>query len=388
MQRLEQRDVLKIHGVACSSSVSRILLEDGTSIEACGFGAETTSIGELVFTTAMTGYPESLTDPSYMGQILIITHPLVGNYGVPRPRVENGLSLNMESESIKIAGLIVAEYSWAYHHSHAVMSLGEWLDQDGVPGAYGVDTRWLVTKIRDAGVMKAVIATGPARDVPGWDELEDKLRRTPSYDEIDYASLVSPRRPLEYRAWGEEKARVAVLDCGVKHGIVRRLLEAGYTVVRMPCDTPADVLVDGFDAVVLGSGPGNPGLLHRQARIAEDLATSGKPVLGICLGHQLLAMGLGARVYKMKFGHRAVNKPVVDVETGRCYITTHNHGYAVARDSLEGADLREWFRSPDDGTVEGFKMKGAPVAGVQFHPEAGPGPWDTTWIFKMLLERG
>lgn len=360
---------------------ARILLEDGAAVEACGFGAEATITGELVFTTAMTGYPESLTDPSYMGQILVITHPMVGNYGVPRVRVHNGLSLNMESEGVKVAGLLVAEYP-EYSHPEAMTSLGGWLEESGVPGAYRLDTRWLVKRVRSRGVMQAIVSV--SSEPPSWDELWRRLRSSPRYDEVDYASLVSPRRPLSYKPRGRSRGRVSLLDCGVKHGIVRRLLDAGLEVVRMPCDSTAEELLEGFNGVVLGSGPGNPGLLARQARTAADVATSGKPVLGICLGMQLLALGLGAEVYKMKFGHRGVNKPVKDLETGRCYITTHNHGYAVDQDSLGPAGLRAWMVNPDDGTLEGFKMRGAPVIATQFHPEAGPGPWDSTWIFERF----
>ncbi len=366
--------------LACTSK-ARILLEDGTAVEACGFGAEATVTGELVFTTAMTGYPESLTDPSYMGQILVITHPMVGNYGVPRVRVENGLSLNMESESIKVWGLLVSEYP-EYSHPEAVQSLGEWLESSGVPGAYRLDTRWLVKKVRTRGVMQAVVSV--SREPPGWEELWRRLRSSPRYDDIDYTAIASPKAPLAYKPGGTVRGRVSLLDCGVKHGIVRSLLKAGLEVVRMPCNSSADELLDGFDGVVLGSGPGNPRLLARQSRVAAEVATSGKPVLGICLGMQLLALGLGARVYKMKFGHRGVNKPVKDLETGRCYITTHNHGYAVDQDSLEEADLKPWMLNPDDNTLEGVKMRGAPVMATQFHPEAGPGPWDSSWIFHRF----
>ncbi|MEB3773345.1 MAG: glutamine-hydrolyzing carbamoyl-phosphate synthase small subunit [Desulfurococcales archaeon] len=360
---------------------SRILLEDGTGIEACGFGYEGVSVGELVFTTAMTGYPESLTDPSYAGQILVITHPHVGNYGVPRVRTWRGLALNMESESVKVSGLIVSDYP-DYSHPEALWSLGEWLASDGVPGAYGVDTRWLVKKIRSMGVMQAVVATG--EDPPGWGELSHILETSPRYDEVDYASLRSPRRPITYKPPGRARGRVSLLDCGVKHGIIRSLLDSGLEVTRMPCDSKAEDLLEGFDGVVLGSGPGNPELLKRQASTAGDLVASGKPVLGVCLGMQLLALGMGAGVYKMKFGHRGVNKPVKDLETGRCYITTHNHGYAVDPDTLGGAGLKPWFVNPDDGTLEGVKVRGAPVIATQFHPEAGPGPWDTRWIFRLF----
>ena len=367
---------------------ARLLLESGTAVEACGFGAPGTRVGEVVFTTAMTGYPESLTDPSYRGQILVETHPMVGNYGVPsRSRLYHGVPLDYESDHVQVEGFVVAELPKPSHYA-SVASLHAWLAGEGVPGIYRVDTRMLVEEIREHGVEMGILAVYPAhQEPPSWDELAKKLSSSPRYDDVVLAYRTEPSSVVTHRPQGRPRARVSLLDCGVKYGILRRLLERGVEVTRIPCSkaTP-DMLLDGYDGVVLGNGPGNPALLKREARVAAEAASSGKPVLAICLGAQLLALGLGAETYKLPYGHRGVNKPVVEIETGRCMVSTHNHGYAVSWESLEAAGLRPWFRQPDDGTLEGFLLRGAPVLATQFHPEAGPGPWDSSWVFDKFVK--
>ncbi|MET1101172.1 MAG: glutamine-hydrolyzing carbamoyl-phosphate synthase small subunit [Pyrodictiaceae archaeon] len=365
---------------------ARLLLANGLGFEGCGFGAMGTAIGEAVFTTAMTGYPESLTDPSYRGQILVETHPMMGNYGVPSPsRRYAGIPLDYESDRVQVEGFVVAELPAPSHHA-SVMSLDEWLRKEKVPGIYRVDTRLLVRILREHGVLMAALAVFPCKEPVAWDELARLLRESRSYDERVLALEVSPRKPIIHDPPHGVKARVSMLDCGVKYGILRRLLERGISVTRYPCDTPADELLDGYEGVILSNGPGNPSLLKKQTEVAAQVATSGKPVLAICLGMQLLSIGLGAKAYKLPYGHRGINKPVVELGTGKCYITTHNHGYAIDPDSLEGTGLLPWFTQPDDGTLEGVKSKDGLILATQFHPEAGPGPWDTTWIFDEFLK--
>ncbi|GAB6148739.1 glutamine-hydrolyzing carbamoyl-phosphate synthase small subunit [Stetteria hydrogenophila] len=378
--------VYTLPGLRCRHGLrARVLLEDGVALEGCGFGAAGTRVGEVVFTTAMTGYPESLTDPSYRGQILVATHPLIGNYGVPsRRRRVHGIPLDYESDRVQVEAFIVAEATEPSHHA-SEESLHEWLEREGVPGVYRVDTRFLVEHIREHGVLMGVVSVYPEDgDLPGWGELEGILKSSPRYDDLLLAPSAGPREPVTHTPEGRVRGRVSMLDCGVKYGILRSLLERGLEVTRYPCTAEPSQLLDGYDGVVLSSGPGNPALLRDQARTAAEVASSGKPVLAVCLGMQLLALGLGAEIYKLPYGHRSVNKPVVDLETGRCMITTHNHGYAVDWDGLEGTGLKPWFKQPDDGTLEGVKTRDGLVLATQFHPEAGPGPWDAKWVFDRF----
>jgi carbamoyl-phosphate synthase small subunit len=381
--------VYKYPGLKCSLSLkARLLLENGVGLEGCGFGYPTTAVGEVVFTTSHTGYTESLTDPSYKGQILVTTHPMVGNYGVPArtahiPRVLE----DYESGEIQAEGYIVSSLPLPNHYA-SVSSLHSWMASEEKPGLYSVDTRFLVKLIREKGVMMGVLSTYPeSSDPPSWDELYRKLSSTPSYGEVPLAYKVSPRKPVIHRPLGLPKASVGVLDCGLKHGILRNLLALGLEVTRYPCTSKPDQIIEAHDAVVVSNGPGNPSLLVDAIQSAGEIAVSGKPVLGICLGMQLIALGLGGESYKLPYGHRAVNKPVVENGSGRCFITTHNHGYAIDAGFLGEAGLSVWFTQPDDGTLEGFKSRDGNVLAVQFHPEGGPGPWDTTWIFKVFASR-
>jgi len=347
-----------------------IHLEDGTYLEGCSFGAEGTRVGEVVFTTAMNGYVEALTDPSYKGQILVFTHPLIGNYGVPEPKWMDGVLLNMESERIQVEGVIVAEETepskW-----NAAASLHQWLSSQGVPGVSGVDTRMLVRKLRMVGSMMGTISSGRDGDP------DMKWR----YDDVDFTEQTSPRGVIVH---GGGSDVLVVVDCGVKHGILRELLARGFQVVRVPCkSSPEDVLKLRPRGIIFSNGPGNPNLLSGLVETFRGLAEEHIPILGICLGHQVAALAMGGRVRKMRFGHRAINKPVIEEETKSCFVTTHNHGYGVYPEDVP-PNMRIWFRNPDDGVVEGLMHEELPIMTTQFHPEARAGPRDAAWVFDSF----
>jgi len=362
-----------------------LYLEDGSLFEGCGFGWEGVRVGEVVFTTSMVGYPESITDPSYRGQILVLTHPLIGNYGVARRDLRLGsgeVYLHFESGEPQIEGLVVFEETEPSHWS-SERSLHRWLEEHRVPGLSRVDTRAIVKRLRERGVMMGVIATWRDNRRADAEELREILLRSPRYEDTPYAYQVSPREPIEHGDGGEV---IAVLDCGVKHGILREVISRGFKVVRYPCTSEPSEVVRGAVGVIISNGPGNP-LAHGEAiEVVRGLLEYGLPTLGICLGHQLIALASGGDVFKLRYGHRGANKPVLDLETGLGYVSTQNHGYAVDPESIREAGFRPWFINIDDKTLEGFKHSEKPVLGVQFHPEAGPGPYDLTWVFDLFAK--
>ena len=369
-----------------------LVLEDGTALRGRGFGAPGTAVGEVVFTPGMVGYTEALTDPSYAGQILVFTYPLIGNYGVAPPslRDEFGLPLHFESEGVKVEGVVVHEVCSKPSHWASVKTLDEWLREEGVPGIWGVDTRYLVQRLRERGAMAGALTVYEEGEEPNLGELL-QLARSFDYGGRNLAREVSAREPVLLSSGGG-RGLVAVLDCGVKASIVRAILRRGFDVAILPYGTPAERVVD-LDpaAVVLSNGPGNPELCTEVISCARALAEYGVPMLGICLGHQVISLALGARTYKLPYGHRGANKPVVDVRTGRCYVTSQNHGYAVDLESLRGTGLELWFVNADDGTVEGVRSEEKKILCVQFHPEGAPGPNDTQWVFDYfarLVARG
>ncbi len=367
---------------------SVIVLENGLVVRGCGFGAPGIRVGEIVFTTNIVGYPESLTDPSYKGQILVYTHPLVGNYGVPSRKLDYlGIPLNYESDKIQVEAFVVA-YETSPSHWASTCSLHEWLKEEGVPGVSGVDTRSLVKIIREKGVMMAVVAVYPENEEVDLDELLAKLESAPRYDDIDYASRVSPLEPVIHRVPGDGKGTLIITDCGIKYGILREILRRGYDVVRIPCHSDPVRYLEEYNAVgvVVSNGPGNPVLLKDVIENIRALIEYRTPLLGICLGHQLISLALGATTYKLKYGHRGPNKPVLDLSRHKCYITTQNHGYAINTNSLEDTGLRLWMINADDRTVEALIHEKLPVLTTQFHPEASPGPLDTTWVFDYFLK--
>ncbi len=352
---------------------ARLELEDGTLYSGFSFGSRAARSGEVVFTTSMVGYPESLTDPSYEGQILAFTFPHVGNYGVHGDAADEwGLPAGFESGRIHAAGVVLSQDPSDYSHWSATQSLAQWLAQHDVPGIWGVDTRALTKRLREGGSALGRIVVDERR-VP----FDDPNAR-------NLVAQVSRKEPADYGArGGEGKKLVVVLDCGCKHSIVRSLLSRGVRVRVVPWDH--DLSRERFDGLVLSNGPGDPAMLgvavmSVRAAMARDI-----PVFGVCLGNQLLARAAGASTYKLPYGHRSHNQPCVDVTTGRCYITSQNHGFAVDESTLPHGFV-PWFVNANDGTNEGIMHVTKPFFSVQFHPEACGGPLDTQWLFDRFLE--
>lgn len=342
-----------------------LLLEDGTAYRGFSFGAGPPAQGEVVFNTGMVGYPESFTDPSYRGQILALTYPLIGNYGVPAD-FERELSTSYESSRVQIAGLVVAEYSEYHHHWSASRGLSDLLEAEGVPGIEGLDTRALTKRLRDRGTMRGMIAADPVG----------------AAFEVPARHLVSEVSIREARTYGEGKRRVAVVDCGCKNTIIRSLVQRGLSVLRVPWD--ADVARLDVEGVLFSNGPGDPADCAATIEAARRAIAAGLPAFGICLGSQILALALGAATFKLPFGHRGQNQPCLLAGSRRCYITSQNHGYAVETDSLSEG-LEAWFVNANDGTNEGLRHVSKPVMGVQFHSEAMPGPVDTAFLFDEFV---
>ncbi len=361
-----------------------LLLEDGSIFFGRGFGAETDSVGEVVFNTGMVGYPESMTDPSYAGQILCFTYPLIGNYGVPAydDLDEYGLPRFFESGSIKVRGIIVQEACAVPSHWASKRTLSEWLKSEGIPGIEGVDTRALVTKLREAGVMMGILANG--HEAEDRERLRERLTKDKRYSGVNFLKEVSVKKPVTY---GEPGRRAVLVDCGAKLGIVRNLLRRGYQVVRLPYDSSySTVMKYDPSGVVVSNGPGDPQVCVEAAKCVESLIDSEVPVLGICLGEQVVGMSQGVDTFKLKYGHRGQNKPCVDLTTGRGYVTSQNHGYALDPKSLSKSELKPWFVNSDDKTIEGVSHARRPCFAVQFHPEATPGPYDTNFVFDKFVE--
>lgn len=347
-----------------------LALEDGTVFSGYSFGARRPAAGEVVFNTAMTGYPESLTDPSYRGQILVLTYPLVGNYGAPdhpgQPD-EFGLSGSGESHRIHVAGLAAAHYSHGYSHWNACKSLSQWLGEHDVPGIYGIDTRALTQKIRENGAMKGKILPGDS-DIP--------------FDNPNDRNLAAEVSASEKTTRGAGKYHILLVDCGVKHSILKRLLALNATVTQVPWDY--DFSAERCDGIFLSNGPGNPA--HNEAAVKHLLQAFNNdiPIFGICMGHQLMGLAAGANTYKMKYGHRGHNQPVRLLNSPRVFITSQNHGYAVDETGL-GPDWEPLYRNMNDGTCEGLIHRSKPFFSVQFHPEACGGPADTGFLFNHFM---
>jgi carbamoyl-phosphate synthase small subunit len=342
-------------------------MEDQTVFHGLSFGAPRSAAGEVVFNTAMTGYPESLTDPSYKGQILVATYPLIGNYGVPQHQFVNGLAEYFESDKVQISGLIISDYSFRYSHWNAAKSLADWLRENSIPGIFGVDTRALTKIIREKGAMLGKIVV--EEDISFYDPNKD--------------NLVEKVSTKETRTYGNGRFKILLIDCGTKNNIIRCLLKRDATVIRIPWDHSPEGM--DYDGVLLSNGPGDPKMCRQTIDHTRKLISGEKPVFGICLGSQIMALAAGADTYKLKYGHRSHNQPVILKDTSRCFITSQNHGFAVDNQSI-GKDWEPWFTNLNDGTNEGIRHRELPYFSVQFHPEASAGPVDTEFLFDEFMK--
>ncbi|MFQ5925661.1 MAG: glutamine-hydrolyzing carbamoyl-phosphate synthase small subunit [Dehalococcoidia bacterium] len=360
-----------------------LVLEDGAFYEGCSFGAETSAYGEVVFNTSMTGYQEMLTDPSYAGQIVVLTYPLVGNYGINTE--------DIESKQIQVSGFVVRELCERPSHWQSTKTLSQYLAENDIPGVSGVDSRALTRRLRSAGVMMGIITLDESPE-----EALKRLESLPRYDDIDFVRGIStpvPYRweegPVLHQPLDEDQSlgspHIVAIDCGLRYSILRILRRLGCRVSAVPATFSAeDILKLRPEGIVLSPGPGDPALLGYMEETVRALIGT-KPIMGICLGHQLMGRAFGGRTFKLKFGHRGANHPVRDLETGRVHITTQNHGYAVDAQSLHGG-LEVSHINLNDGTVEGLRHRQLPILSIQYHAEASPGPLDNVYLFERFLE--
>jgi carbamoyl-phosphate synthase small subunit len=340
-----------------------LLLEDGTRFEGISFGYQQGQAGEIVFSTGMVGYPEALTDASFAGQILVLTYPLMGNYGVPQQQA-------LEADHIHVSGLIVSNYIDTPSHAQSIMSLSSWLKQEKIPALEIKDTRQLTQHIRNHGSMLGKIIFD--EDIPFYNPNHDNLIAKVSTQEVTHI--------------GSGKKTIALIDCGVKRNMVRSLVRRGVEVVSVPWNwnlfgPETDF---HFDGIIISNGPGDPKTATEAIQTIRTAMENKIPTMGVCMGNQLLTLAAGGDTYKMKFGHRSQNQPCIMQDSPRCYITTQNHGYAVGEIP---AGFQPWFTNANDGTNEGIIHSSLPFMSVQFHPEAAPGPVDTEWVFDYFLEK-
>ena len=355
--------------------IARLVLEDGSEFPGHAFGKTRSAAGEVVFSTGMTGYPQSLTDPSFYGQILVHTYPLIGNYGIPYEHFDDwGIPSRFESEKVQVRGLVVSELCEEPSHFGRIKTLSAWLEENDVPGIQGIDTRQLTKRLRERGVMRGKIVVEGQND--------------PSFESGDVAypvEFVSPKEPRLYLGpHGEKAPTIALIDCGAKANILRVLKSRGVNVLRVPWDY--SLTGEKYDGVFISNGPGDPKACGKTIATLRRLLDSEKPMFGICLGNQLIGLAAGSDTEKLLYGHRGQNQPCVEAGTSRCYITSQNHGYAVRSDSIPPG-WETWFTNANDGSVEGIRCSAKPISAVQFHPEGCPGPRDTEFLIDDFLSR-
>ncbi len=351
---------------------AKLALEDGTILKGEGFGFETIKTGEVVFATGMTGYVESLTDPSYKGQILMSTYPLQGNYGISKDW--------FQSDGIKAEGFIVREQNSHPSHRLSKENLPDFLEENGIPGISGIDTRFLTLKIRRHGAMKGAISTEDIED-------EELLKLTIEQKNIEDMDLVNQVSTTKPQILGEDyKHRAVILDCGIKQNSINALLKREIGVVILPYKTGYKEILDyDPEAILVSSGPGNPTRVIEAANTVKNLSEK-LPIFGICLGQQIISLAFGAKINKMKFGHRGINQPVKDLKTGKVSITSQNHGFTIDSDSCKDLPIKVTQINLNDGTPEGVEHEELPISSVQYHPEAGPGPHDSDYYFDNFLK--
>jgi carbamoyl-phosphate synthase small subunit len=348
-----------------------LVLKDGSVFRGRGFGADRKVSGEVVFNTGMVGYPESLTDPSYWGQILVQTYPLIGNYGID-PAV-------FESGGPKVTGYAVSSLCRTPSHHSSSRSLDDWLAEHGIPGIEGLDTRALTKRLRESGSMLGVLEVSEEPDV---EALKDEARKARDPNSRDLTSEVTCKSVREH---GSGNTRIGLIDCGTKMNIIRSLEKLGAGVVSFPVGTGFDEMMShGIQGIMISNGPGDPKKCPA-INVARDCMDQGLPVMGVCMGNQILGLAAGADTYKLKFGHRSQNQPCIEAGTGRCHITSQNHGFAIDSSTLPDG-WEEWFRNVNDGSNEGIRHKKKPFMSVQFHPEASPGPVDTAHLFERFMK--
>lgn len=352
----------------------KLVLEDGTELRGRSFGAPREVAGEVVFTTGMSGYVETLTDPSFRGQILVTTYPLQGNYGVPPRRSPGSIDAPFESGRVQVQGMVCVRHCERPSHHAMQGTLGDWLREENVPAIDGIDTRTLTRKLREHGTMKGWLLHESTPTAEG-------KRRA---DAVDMPTVVAQCTVPEAVTYAGGELRVLLVDTGCKDNIARSIVKRGATVIRVPSHADLAQYLPDVDGVLLSNGPGDPKDLMPLALQIRGLFDKGVPTFGVCLGNQLLALAAGGDTYKLRYGHRSQNQPVQDLLTRRCYVTSQNHGYAVREDSLP-ADWEPWFVNVNDGTNEGIRARGRAVSSVQFHPEATPGPEDTGFLFDDFL---
>ncbi len=360
----------------------KLIFDDGTVLTGQGFGYSATVFGEIVFNTGMVGYTEALTDPSYNGQILTLTYPLIGNYGVPDPSIkdDSGISAFFESEKIQVRGLVVHELSLTASHWNLSMTLDQWLYNEKIPGISGIDTRELTKKLRIGGVMMAALAVSDSEI--DTDTLKAQLKGATHYNAEQFMDVVSTKKE---QVFGDGQKSIVVIDTGAKNAILRNIREIGYKAILVPWNTTYEKIMSyNPQGVILSSGPGDPQKCPDTIDTAKQLIENNIPTLGICLGAQIIGIAGNTETYKLKYGHRGQNKPCVNLENNQVYVTSQNHGYGITPESLEKSDFDLWFTNADDKTVEGIKHKHKNCIAVQFHPEAAPGPFDCKFVFEEL----